>query len=149
MSLTEIPVIEAAMQYSTTPLATPVGAGGVGIANSVLIDNENIAVGLVRKVRRIVFTNLDDALRTVRLANALTSVAAAGTAIAGAAALPKEVQLSNYEKFVMNPEKNGECVLKQLGVNAGARRLAAYISSAAVTLGVLIELDYYDDLDQA
>ncbi len=147
MSLTEIPVIEAAMQYATVPLGTPIV--GLNLAGAQLIDNENIAAGLVRKVRRIVFTNLDNNLRTVRLCNCGASAGVAGAAQAGIAALAKEIQLSLYEKFVMNPEKNGECVLKQLGVTAAARRIGAYISSGAITTGVLIETDYYDDLDQA
>lgn len=148
MSLTEIPVVEAAMQYATVPIGTPIiGVGGLPTAQ--IIDNENLAVGLVRKVRRIVFTNLDNAQRTIHLCSCVASAGVCGAAAAGSADLGKEIYLSIFEKFVMNPEKNGECVLKLLGVNGAGRRLGAYISGGAITTGIKVEIDYYDDLDQA
>jgi len=147
MSLTDIPVVEAAMQNATVPLGTPIT--GLNLPAAQLIDNENIAVGLVRKVRRIIFTNLDNAQRTIRLCSCVASAGICGAAAAGSAALGKEIYLSVYEKFVMNPEKNGETVLKLLGVTGAARRLGAYISGGAITTGIKVEIDYYDDLDQA
>lgn len=145
MTLRDIVAIEAAMQIATVPLATPIV--GLNLAGAQLIDNENTSPGLVRKVRRILFTNHDNAIRTVRLCTCGASAGVAGAAQAGVAALGKEIPLSLYQQFAMNPEKPGECVLKMLSVTGAARRLGAYVSSGAITTGIKVEIDYYDDLD--
>ena len=62
------------MQNATVPLGTPINSIIVPPGAAQYIDNENIAVGLVRKVRRIIFTNLDNAQRTIRLCSCVAGV---------------------------------------------------------------------------
>jgi len=125
-------VINAAMQRGRG-LVDQVAAG-----NAITLDNEDCRVGLVRKIRRIIFHNRDNAVRMVTLYT--------GTlAVPGATALPRRCHLINYGYFVWEPEKPTE-QLAEFVASVGNTRLQAIVDG--VTTGIETEVDYFDDLVQ-
>ena len=102
-----------------------------------VIDNEVLKSGLVRHIRRIVLYNLDDAMQLVTFAT--------GDGTNGQTTLKKTVSLINEGYMVLEPHEWNEDVLKYAYATSNTR-LHAYLGTAP-TLGVDINIDYYDDLD--
>ena len=118
----------------------------ITLATSATIDNENLTIGITRKVRRAVIVSRENARMTFHFA----TQDAAG---ANDANLNKRVELTPYGNQVLEPEKGEESVLSILG-STTVRRLSGYVETVngvdgdalPAGLGVDIELEYYDDV---
>lgn len=110
------------------------------VANSQVIDNEVIRVGLYRKLRRATLMNLDNNVVRFRFA----SQDAAG---ANDAALNLTRVMGPYGNAIIEPDKVTENILAILATTT-VRRLSGYIEAVdgAITAGVEVNLEYYDDI---
>lgn len=137
--------INPAIRQATIPIGTPIV--GVLIANSQLIDNENCRPGLTRKVRRFIIQNMDNDIRFIRFCTSALSPALCGApTVAPRVDLGIQYQLQNFQTLIIEPEHQGDDIVKMLSVLAAARRLGAYIPVGPIITGILVTVDYYDDL---
>lgn len=127
-------MIQAEMQSQTSSVT------GETSANAQDLDNEDTTTGLWRKIRRILLDNMDNIVVRIDF----------GTGITGtwATALGFSVELTNYQERALSPEDLDEAQAKFLA-SATDNRFQAYltiISGAAVTNGVRVTIQYYDDI---
>lgn len=138
MVLTTEKQINAALKPSRAVVTAAV------LANSEVIDEENIRIGIYRKIRKAVLWNLDN--NVVRFRFATQDAAGANDAN-----LPLTRELTGYGSAIIEPTELTEKVLAILATTT-VRRLSGYvelISGGLVTFGVELNVQYYDDLDNA